>query len=132
MTKIVSSKLCFWRFYLQTGALLVRVWKTNSYLHTLQLLETNFYVIKHAVMRNTFMTSNEIHQLNSMAAEHFWGFGFNEGMNKKIRKHQSFKEYWNEGKYWLSDYLIGLQYLVHARDKYIRSVFHYLSQSSDF
>ena len=30
---------------------------------------------------------------NSMAAERFWTFGCNEGTNKKIRKHQSFKEY---------------------------------------
>ena len=29
----------------------------------------------------------------SMAAERFWTFGCNEGTNKKIRKHQSFKEY---------------------------------------
>ena len=26
-------------------------------------------------------------------------------------------------KSWLGDYIIGLQYLVHAGDKYIRSVF---------
>ena len=30
---------------------------------------------------------------NSMAAELFWAFGRNEEINKKIRKHQSFKEY---------------------------------------
>ena len=28
-----------------------------------------------------------------MAAEHFWAFGGNKGTNKKIRKHESFKEY---------------------------------------
>ena len=28
--------------------------------------------------------------------EFFWAFGHNKRMNKK-RKHQSFKEYWNEG-----------------------------------
>ena len=32
-----------------------------------------------------------------MAAELLWAFGGNEGTNKKIRKHQSLKEYWNEG-----------------------------------
>ena len=35
---------------------------------------------------------------NWKAAELFWAFGCNEGKNKRIRKHQSFKEYWNEGK----------------------------------
>ena len=30
---------------------------------------------------------------NSLAAELFWTFGHNEKTNKKIRKHQSFKEY---------------------------------------
>ena len=29
-------------------------------------------------------------------AELFWVFGGNEETNKKIRKHQSFKKYWNE------------------------------------
>ena len=33
-----------------------------------------------------------------MTADIFWAFGCNEGTNKKIRKHQSFKEYWNKGK----------------------------------
>ena len=36
---------------------------------------------------------------NSVATELFWAFGRNEGMNKKIRKHQSFKEYWIEGNH---------------------------------
>ena len=44
------------------------------------------------------MALDEIH--HSMAVDFFWAFGHNEGMNKKIRKHQSFKEYWNEGKYY--------------------------------
>ena len=30
---------------------------------------------------------------NSMPAELFWEFGHNKERNKKIRKHQSFKEY---------------------------------------
>ena len=34
-----------------------------------------------------------------MAAELFWTFDHSEGTNKKIRKHQSFKEYWNEGNH---------------------------------
>ena len=33
---------------------------------------------------------------------------------------------------WLSDYITGLQYLVHAGDKCIRSVFLYLSQSNGY
>ena len=31
--------------------------------------------------------------INSKAAKLFWAFGQNEGTNKKMRKHQSFKEY---------------------------------------
>ena len=34
-----------------------------------------------------------------MAAVLFWVIGCNKGTNKKIRKHQSFKEYWNEGNH---------------------------------
>ena len=41
------------------------------------------------------MTSDEIHQL--MAAELLQEFGHKEGMNKKIQKHKSFKEYSNGG-----------------------------------
>ena len=72
-------KLSHRRFYLQTATLLVRVCKGNilfkedRYLHTLYLFEIKF--------------------TNSMAAKLFWAFGRNEGANKKIRKHQSFKEY---------------------------------------
>ena len=36
---------------------------------------------------------------NSTAALLFWVIGCNEGTNKKIRKHQSFKEYRNEGNH---------------------------------
>ena len=36
---------------------------------------------------------------SGMAAELFWAFGNNEGMNKKIRNHQSFKEYRNGGNH---------------------------------
>ena len=36
---------------------------------------------------------------NSMATELFRAFGHNEGTNKNMRKHQSFKEYWNEGNH---------------------------------
>ena len=52
-------------------------------------------------------------------------FGRNEGTNKKIRKHQSFKESWNEGNQKSKSAIIAnisLQYLVHAGDKCIRSV----------
>ena len=35
-----------------------------------------------------------------MAKELFLTFGRNKGTNKKIGKHQSFKEYWNEGNHW--------------------------------
>ena len=34
-----------------------------------------------------------------MTAELFWAFDHNKGTNKKIRKHQSFKEYRNEGNH---------------------------------
>ena len=34
-----------------------------------------------------------------MAAELFLAFGGNEGTIKKIKKLQSFKEYWNEGNH---------------------------------
>ena len=37
---------------------------------------------------------------NSMAKELFLTFGRNKGTNKKIGKHQSFKEFWNEGNHW--------------------------------
>ena len=79
MSKVVSSRLCLQRFYLQTAILLVRVCKGNiffkedRYLHTLYLFEIKF--------------------TKSMAAKPFWAFGRNEGTNKQIRKHQSFKEY---------------------------------------
>ena len=33
----------------------------------------------------------------------------------------------DSSKYWLSDYIIGLQYFVYAGGKCIRSVFRYLS-----
>ena len=36
----------------------------------------------------------------------------------------------DNSKYLLSDYIIGLQCLVHAGDKFIRSLFRYLSQSN--
>ena len=44
---------------------------------------------------NTHMTSDETHKLIDCIT--VWGFDHNEGMSKKIRKHHSFKEYWNEG-----------------------------------
>ena len=62
----------------------------------------NFYFIKDADRRHMFFTT-VIHTWlrmkfsNSKAAKLFWVFGHNEGTNKKIGKHQSFKEYWNEG-----------------------------------
>ena len=44
------------------------------------------------------MTLNEIHQLNGSSI-FFWVIGCNEGTNNKIRKYQSFKEYWNQGNH---------------------------------
>ena len=78
-----------------------------------------------------------------MAAEHFWMFGGNEGTNKKIRKHQSFKEYWNEGnRYskrvimanteWVTALLVCNTYIVHAGVKCIRSCVSLLSQSNSY
>ena len=79
---------------------------------------------------------------NSMAAELFWAFGCNEGTNKKIKTtsfiqgilklRKSLKWKGDNSKYWLNDYIVGLQYLVHGGDKCNRSVFHYLSQSNGF
>ena len=43
------------------------------------------------------MKLDEIHQPKGCRT--FWAFGLNEGTNKKIRKHQSLKEYWNEGNH---------------------------------
>ena len=98
MSKVVSSKLCLRRFYLQTGVLKYIFLKNNSYLHTLQLLEITFKVIKDADRRHLMFlpvidTWPRVKFINSMAAESFWAFGRNEGTNKKIRKHQLFKEY---------------------------------------
>ena len=42
------------------------------------------------------------------------------------------REKHDNSKYWLSDYMIGLQYLVYAEDKFIRSVSHYLIQSNSY
>ena len=67
MSKVVSSRLCLQRFYLQAAILLVRVCKGNiffeedRYLHTLYLFEIKFN--------------------NSMAAKLSWVFGHNEGTN---------------------------------------------------
>ena len=75
-----------------------------------------------------------------MAAELFWTFGRNEGKNNKIKKtsiiqgilkwRKSLKQKSDNGKDWMSNCTIGLQYLVHVGGKCIRSVFRYLSQST--
>ena len=77
-----------------------------------------------------------------MAADVYLAFDGNESTNKKIRKLQSFKGYWSEGNQWNkraiianTDWVItfiGLQYLVHAGDKCIRSIFCYLSQFNGY
>ena len=73
-----------------------------------------------------------------MAAELFWVFRHNERMNKKtiiqgILKWRKWLKWKSDNcKYGLSDYIIDLQYLVHAGDKFIGSVFCYLSQSNGY
>ena len=78
-----------------------------------------------------------------MAAKPFLAFDGNQGTNKKIREHQSFKEQWEEGSHeskraiiantdWVTTF-IGFQFMqtaIHAGDKCIWSVFRYLSQSN--
>ena len=71
MSKVVSWEILFTNsYFIGKGNIL---FQEDTYLHTLYLFEIKF--------------------TNSMAAKLFWEFGRNEGANKKIRKHQSFKEY---------------------------------------
>ena len=78
---------------------------------------------------------------NSMAAELLGAFDNNEGTNKKkktsiiqgiLKWRKSLKWKSDNITSWLSDYIIGLQYLVHAEDKCIRSIFRCLSQSNGY